>query len=54
MLDKISKKILAELQNDGRSPAHRWLRTNLEQLSAQAQKTLPQRSEANDVMEKIA
>ena len=32
----------------------RWLRKNLEQMSAAAQKTLPQASEANVKMEKIA
>jgi DNA-binding transcriptional LysR family regulator len=41
-------------ERDGRSPAHRWLRNNLESMSASAQKTLPHKSETNDVMEKIA
>jgi DNA-binding transcriptional LysR family regulator len=41
-------------ERDGRSPAHRWLRKNLESLSASAQKMLPQKSEASEKMEKIA
>jgi hypothetical protein len=41
-------------ERDGRSPAHRWLRKNLENMSANAQKTLPQKSETADKMEKIA
>jgi DNA-binding transcriptional LysR family regulator len=41
-------------ERDGRSPAHRWLRKNLEGLSATAQKMLPQKSEASEKMEKIA
>jgi len=41
-------------ERDGRSPAHRWLRKNLENLSASAQKMLPQKSETSEKMEKIA
>jgi DNA-binding transcriptional LysR family regulator len=41
-------------ERDGRSPAHRWLRENLEHLSVAAQKTLPQKSEMTEKMEKIA
>jgi len=41
-------------ERDGRSPAHRWLRKNLESLSASAQKMLPQKSETSEKMEKIA
>jgi hypothetical protein len=41
-------------ERDGRSPAHRWLRENLEHLSVAAQKTLPQKSEMSEKMEKIA
>jgi hypothetical protein len=41
-------------ERDGRSPAHRWLRKNLEHMSAAAKKTLPQESETHEKMEKIA
>jgi hypothetical protein len=40
-------------ERDGRSPAHRWLRKQLENLASHAQKTTPHKSEMGEKMENV-